>query len=150
VDLQVLGAEQLHALSKRLKEAGRKDLRRELYKALNRATKPARERVKRDLPTYLPDGYARDLGRDLSLRTRIRGGRDPGVSITAKARKKNREIYRLNRDGELRHPLFGNRRHWFGQQVKPEFFTEPIRQDADQIAAALVEGLGNIADKIAD
>ena len=143
VDIRIEGAEQFKELSRRLKDAGRGDLLKELSKALNRA-------VKRDLPSYLPDTYAHELRRDLSITTKKRASRDPGISLVAKARSKDRKLGDLDRDGRLKHMLFGNRTRWFSQQVKPEFFTAPIRQEADGIASELVTAMNNIADKIAD
>lgn len=150
VDIRIEGAEQFKDLSRRLKEAGRGDLRKELYKALNRAVKPARQRVKRDMPSYLPDTYAHELQRDLAITTKKRASRDPGISLIAKGRSKQRRLRDLDRDGRLKHMLFGNRKHWFSQQVKPQFFTEPIQAEADGIANELVTAMRNIADKIAD
>lgn len=151
MELEVLGADQFAALSRRLREASDRGLQRELFAALNRASRPAREKVLADLPAYLPDPYAEDFGPTLRMRTSGRSGRNAGIRITAKAAgpRKERYIGPLN-EGLLRHPLFGMRRYWYAQDVHPGFFSEPITESAPVIRQELIQAMETIASQIAD
>lgn len=150
MELEVLGADQFAALSRRLREAADKGLQRELYAALNRASRPARERVMAELPAYLPDGYAEDFGPTLRMRTSGRGGRNAGIRITAKAKGPTGERFVGPLDaGELRHPLFG-RRPWYRQDVHAGFFSEPIAESAPVIREELIGAMETIAEQIAE
>jgi hypothetical protein len=148
MEIEVLGAEQYAALAKRLRDAADKGLQRELFAALNRGTKPAREKVLHDLPAYLPDVYAEELEPHLRLRTSRRAS---GIRITAKAKgpRGDRYVGPLE-GGTLRKPLFGNRRRWFSQDVHPHFFSEPIKDTAPEIREQLVQAMENVAAQIAD
>lgn len=151
MDIEVLGADQFASLAKRLREAADKGLQRELNAALNRASKPARERVMDELPAYLPDGYAEDFGPTLRMRTSGRSGRGAGIRITAKAKgpRGERFVGPLN-EGMLRHQLFGMRRYWYAQDVHPGFFSEPIEESAPEIRQELIGAMEIVAEKIAD
>lgn len=151
MEIEVLGAQQYALLARRLREAADKGLQRELQAALTHSTANARQRVKDELPAYLPDGYAEDFGPTLQLRTAGRYGRGAGIRITAKAKgpRGERFVGPLN-EGMLRHQLFGMRRHWFAQDVHPHFFSEPIEESAPEIRQELIGAMEIIAERIAD
>lgn len=148
VEIRVRGAHEFAALSRRLKVAGRMDLRRELFRAANSATKPARREVQQDLPKYMPNRYARVLRRDLALRTSPRTGRDPGVVIRARGRRRRRMVAALER-GELRHPLFGDRDQWYLQPIVPGFFTRPLHEKAPDAVREISRAMDRVANRIA-
>jgi hypothetical protein len=128
-DFEVRGADDLAKLGRRLKEAGDKELRRELLRGLNRAVKPLTQEVKDSLDEFLPDNYAAELGPSVKVQTRKRvGGRNPSVSMVGRAQTRDgkpRNLDALNR-GRLRHPLYGNRAHWFEQAVDPGWWEKPL------------------------
>lgn len=141
----VRGAEQLSALAKRFREAGRKDLTSELYRGINRATKPLKAEVKAKLPEYMPAGYVRVLQPKLKLTTSKRtSAKAPGVIIRARA---NNRLDRLDA-GELRHPLFGIKRYWFDTNIKPGFFSETLMDNADEVKHELQKAMDDVAKKI--
>lgn len=141
----VRGAEQFSALAKRFKEAGRKDLTSELYRGINRATKPLKQEVKAKLPEYLPAGYVQYLGPKLKLTTSKRtSAKAPGVIIRARS---NSRLDNVDA-GDLRHPLFGIKRYWFDTSVKPGFFSEVLMDNADEVKKALQQAMDDVAKKI--
>lgn len=150
VEVVVLGAEQFAALARRVRAAGDKEFQRQLQAALTRATSAVRQRVKDELPAYLPNNYAEDLAPQLRMRTSGRSGRGAGIRITAKARgpRGERFVGPLN-DGMLRHPLFGMRKHWYAQDVHPGFFSQPIEESAPEIRQELIGAMDVIAEQIA-
>lgn len=146
VRMDVRGAEKFSGLSRRLKEAGRQDLRRQLFRALNRATKDIRRDIKARTPEFLPDNYARVFTPDLKLSTTQRSsGTGAGVRIRARSK---RNIRRPER-GMVRHPLWGNREHWFTTPVnKPGWFSEPAEAGSDDARRELLEAMETIANQI--
>jgi hypothetical protein len=146
-DITVRGAEKLRILSRALREVGDKELQKELYRGLNRAVKPLREEVKASIDQFLPARYAVELRRDLKVTTRRRtASRNPAIFLVGRA--KNRDVASLNR-GRLRHPLYGNRGHWFNQRVRRDWWTLPLTRGAPEVRRELERSLDEVAKKVA-
>lgn len=151
VTVRVDGVDQFGAVARRLKDAGARDLRRELYRGLNRAVKPMKEAVRSSVGDYMPSGYTPILEANLKLGSSNRaGGRNPGIRITgrAKGRPRPRRVGALEA-GVLRHPLFGNRGYWYATSVRPGFFGEPLKRDAPEARVQIKLVLDELAEKIA-
>ena len=146
--VSVLAAE-FAEISRELRTAGDDDLRRELFDAIDHAAQPAAEDVRRRLPEYLPNPYAADLAGSMRINISKLTGTRPGVSVVApeRVRGRRRRLVRLNA-GTLAHPLFGNRRHWYEQAVKPLFFDQPIEDHAPQVRDGIEAALERVKDKI--
>jgi hypothetical protein len=146
-DVSVRGAEKLAILARALREVGDKELQRELYRGLNRAVKPLTADVKQSTGQYLPARYARELSRDLKVtsRRRVSAG-NPALYLLGGA--KNRDVRSLNR-GRLRHPLYGNRLHWYNQRVTPGWWSQVLAQGAPQVRDELERTLDELARKVA-
>ncbi|MBI1757976.1 MAG: hypothetical protein HYR62_01890 [Actinobacteria bacterium] len=144
-DVRITGADQLATVAKSLKDAGNRDLRRELFRSIQRATKPLKAEVKAEALRVLPNrgGLARMVSRS-RLTTKTRTGRSPGVTIVATGKI---DIGSLDR-GRLRHPLFGDREHWYQQEVRPHWFTGAIDRDIDHVQAELLAAIDAVARKI--
>lgn len=153
LSLRVEGADAFFALAQRLKEAGDKDLQRELYRGLDRAVKPATEAIRASAISTLPSrgGYNVTIAADLRIRVQRRtGARSVGIKLIGTGRTnsgKARELVKLDK-GSLRKPLFGMRRHWYPQKVTPGFWTGPARGTEPQVRTRLLIAMKNVADKI--
>lgn len=145
----VIRAEDFKRMSLDLRDAGRKDLRQELFRGLQSATKPARNDVLDAIPDHMPGDYAAVLRSDLKLSSTTKGGRNPEVRIRAKGRRKARFVGPLDR-GRLRHPLFGNRGFWFSQTIEPGFWSQTLTNRQDEVRAKLEEAMQAIVDDLAD
>ena len=152
LDVKVMGAESLSRLARDLKAAGERDLRRELLKGVQRAAKPAKEAAKKAALEELPDvgGLAAEIaGSKFSAKTNT--GRNPSVRITAKGRPnrsgREHDLRSLDR-GRLRHPLYGNRGHWYNQAVKPDWFTEAMKKQAPEVRKEIVAAIDAVARKL--
>lgn len=148
-DITIRGANKLAILARALREAGDKELQRELYAGLNRAVKPLRQDVKNpaSIGDFLPARYAQVLARDLKVTARRRtGGRWPTLFLLAQA--KNRDIASLNR-GRLRHPLWGNRKFWYNTRARRGWWEIPLVRDAPEVRRELERTLDDLAKKIA-
>lgn len=150
-ELRIVGADKFGATAKALKRYGDKDLRKELYTGINRAVKPLSEQVKTDTKNYFPRRYAFELAKSLRIRARRRAGRDPSVRLVGQAKTpkgKERDLRSLNR-GRLRHPLYGNRRYWYDQEVSPNWWDEPLSQGADVVREEIVGVIDEVGRKLA-
>jgi len=141
--MRVTGAENLLALSKKLKAVGDKGLQKELRAGLRGAVKPALKDVARHAVDVLPAKGG--LGEEVAgtkFTISVRGsGRNPGVRV--KAREKQHDVEAIDR-GRLRHPVFGNRRAWVTQDVPPGWFTTPM----DAAGPHVVKELNAVIDRI--
>lgn len=147
MQIEVRGRQQLQALDRALRGVD-KQLKRDTYRALNRTVKPLTAAVKESTGDYVPEAYAAELSSSLRIRTQRRSSA-LSLKATAKSRTgKPRELGRLEA-GRMRHPLWGNRRHWFDQSVKPGFWTKPLEKGAPVVRKELVKVLDDIALKIA-
>lgn len=148
---RIVGAEQLGKLGRRLKEAGDKEVRRELFKALNRATKkPKAEARLRALQTLPKRGglAARVAASRFSTRNRTTRTGDAVLQIVAR----NPDNIRSIDKGRVRHPVFGHRDRWVAQPVKPGWFSIPMRDNEREaqreIATSLIEVQRRLSQKL--
>lgn len=148
------GPYQLRVLSRRLREAGTQGqgLRRELYRAVSEAAKPLASEIRdpANLRPYMPDRYADVLASDIAVTTSKSTSRNPGVAIRAKGRRHKRKVKRLNDQGILSHPVFGDRAKWVDQasHVRPGFFTDPCTKAAPDIRAKVLGAMHDIGKRI--
>lgn len=180
------------ALARDLQRAGAKDLRRELYKGLQRSARPLRAAVVESAQATLPKGGGRgkrrtrlvDTGETLTnavsgrehaikrvqkLRGRTDGARSSvaarvvgagyRTSVTqrgATARMRFTATERQGRkidlhsldQGRLRHPLFGDRKWWYSQAVRPGWFTRPLEAKASDFERELDRAVDKVAEEI--
>lgn len=152
IDVKVNGAEELARLARDLKAAGDKDLRKELFRSIQRSAGPAKEAARRSASENLPNenGLADEVAASrFSVRTRT--GRDPSVRITGTGRAnekgKEHDLNALDR-GRIRHPLYGNRGHWYTQQVKPGWFSGAMEGQAPAVREELLKAIDEIKAKL--
>lgn len=149
-DLTIVGAEKFAKLGKALREYGDKELTRDLFKGISRAVKPLTASVKARTPMFLPNPYAVQLSKSLRVRVRRRSTRDPSVRLLAVAKTKGgreRNLTALNR-GRLRHPLYGNRSHWFNQSVRAGWWDQPLLEGSDEVRRQIVTVIEDIGNKL--
>lgn len=147
-ELVIKGAEDLEKLGRALKQVGDRELRKELLAALRAATKPMKEAVQASARENLPSrgGFA-DLVAASRFTTKNRlSGKNVGMRFEAKNRH---EIKALDR-GRLRHPLYGNKEHWYTQTVTAGWFSTPIEEMSQEIRVEVSEALARVAEKFLD
>jgi hypothetical protein len=151
-------ASELESIARHLRRAGEGELVTELTRAIRRAVEPVKGEILDGLKPRLPDPYAATLASDLNLRVTVStSDRDPRVTLSAQAAgisgagrrtRGRRRIVRLDR-GILEHPLFGDKSHWYKQEVGPGFFTQPAKAAATQVRAEIEKALEDVAYKAA-
>lgn len=132
----ITGGDDLYRVARQIRKAtSDPEVSKQFQKAVKASTKPAQNEIKRGLGAYMPSGYAPDLRRDLTVRSGTSfTRRRAGVRVEAKSRQSR--LAALNK-GKLRHPLFGDRDHWYTQPVRPGFFTDPLWRAVPSVRAAV-------------
>lgn len=145
MDLIIKGVEDMERIGRQLRTAGDKRLRRDLLKAIRDAVQPTHEQVRQSALRVLPKrGGLADLIASSKLQTRSRlSGKQIGVKVRAVDKH---DIYNLDR-GRLRHPLYGNREHWYQQSVTAGWFTNPMLASGRDVRVRLNEELSAFAAK---
>lgn len=147
-DVSVTGADKFAAVAKALKQVGDKELQKELYSSINRATKPMRAEAKKSAEQNLPrsGGLNKRVAR-ARMSTRRRAGRNPGVKIVATGMSQLGLIDR----GRVRHPVFGHRDRMVNQSIPQarDWFTKPMEDGAKDVRREIVKTLDDIAKKLA-
>lgn len=147
-DLRITGADKFAAVAKELKKVGDKQLQKELYSAINRATKPMRAEAKKSAETNLPraGGLNKRVAR-ARMSTRRKTGKNPGVKIVATGMSQ----LGLMDQGRVRHPVWGNRGRWVNQPLPQAegWFTKPMEDGAKDVRREIVKTLDDIAKKLA-
>lgn len=147
-DIEIRGAEKLSAVAKELKKVGAKDLQKELYSALNRATKTMRAEANKAAEQNLPKtGGLNKRVAAARLSTRRRAGKNPGVRIVAKGLQQLELIDR----GVVRHPVYGHRDRYVAQKIPDAegWFTKSMEDGAPEARKEILEALDSVAKKLA-
>lgn len=144
IRLSVRGIKQLTQLARRLKEHGDKTLRSDLYRAINRSTKPLKVAV-RKATGRLPQrgGLGRRIEKSKIVTKRRMTGKNAGVRIVGNS---GYDIGSINR-GRVRHLTFGHL-PWNDQAVKPGFWTEPLQAGAPVVRREIKQAMDGIAKRI--
>ena len=125
MSVEVEGADQLARLAKALKEAGNKDLQRELSKALNRAMKPLKADIKQSALDNLPKrgGYAAAIAASRLATRRPNNAKGTGLRIIGRNKY---SLYHADQ-GVIRH---GDGKD---QPITPGWWTKPTEAIAPDV-----------------
>lgn len=144
VALRVEGADKFGKLAKALRVVGDKGLEKELYSAINRATKPMRSAARKSAERNLPrtGGLNTRVARARMSARRL-PGRDVGVRIVATGM----DQLALMDQGTVRHPVYGNRGRWVNQPIQKAegWFTQPMQDGADDVRREIVKAIDSVS-----
>jgi hypothetical protein len=134
-------------LSKRLKAAGEKELRKELNKAVRDAAKPLLPKVRESARQSGPKkgGLNERLAKKpYRVQTRT-GAKTAGVRIVG-----TKVDPRINDLGRIQHPVFGHRPPvvQYDQNVKG-YFDRPLKESGPEISRQVVSAMDGFVRKIA-
>lgn len=145
-DVRVSGANELAALTRRLKEAGEGGLKRDMLRGIRQGAKPLIEAARQSALDNLPQrgGLAQQVAEThFAVRTRTSGG-NPGVRIVGPSTRHLKDMDR----GKLRHPVFGHDDRWVTQAIKPGWWTDALNAHAPEVRVALIAVLDETARRI--
>lgn len=74
-------------------------------------------------------------------------GANPGVVLTAVAASGRPINLSALDQGKLRHPLFGNKSHWYPQQVAAGWWSNPMQAGIPAISAEVIGAIEKVAAK---
>ena len=134
-------------MAKELEKQGRRDLRKTLRKVLTDATKPARREMRDATRAALPKkgGLSKWAGKMPALTIHESG---PSVGATIKLGRKGHDFKALNR-GRVRHPLFGNRDHWYMEGIESGWWDEARKRIEPQVRQSVDEAMHKYIDDVA-
>ena len=148
--IEVSGAEQLAALSKRLKDAGERGLKRELDKAIREAVAPLKDAVRQSALNKLPrkGGLAQRVADQVVPRSRkVNSSKGVGLRVVATGKQGMRSLAALDA-GRIRHPVYGNTDKWVAQAVQAHFWSQPLEELAPKAAEDVQAALDRVARRI--
>jgi len=123
-------------------------LMRNVRQEIRKEAKPMIAEMKAGAKAYMPDRYAIEMTATLRTQTSVTAR---GIYIRGRANTpggRPRELRKLEK-GMLRHPLFGNRNHWYPQVVRPGFWAEGLSRHSDNIMRGIRRVMDAAADRIA-
>src|SRR6266700_6098635 len=146
VTVTTRGADKLTRLGRALKDAGDKDLQRELRRAMQRGGKPLKDAARKGALERLPKrgGLAeRVASSKFGVRTSTAG---KGASVRIIGRS-GYDLQGMD-EGLIRHPVWGNRKKWVSETVKPGWFSDAEEAAAPQGRDELVKAIDDVAAKL--
>lgn len=148
-DIRIAGTEQLADLSKKLKEVGNNELRKEMLRGIRAATKPMVTAVRSVAREKLPKhgGLNETVATaKIAVRTRT-SGQGAGVRIVGVSSASNLRM--MDAQGFVRHPVFGHRdRKWAVTDVPRGWFTDTMSTHAPMVRREIVRALDRVARRL--
>lgn len=150
-EVRVTGGAELRAVQAKLRAIGDKGLGKQMSAGFRRAVKPFKPAIQAEVPKAMPSGYVATLSRSIRLRQAIRGSGSTAealLKVSAQGRRSKRALPVLNRPGQLKHPLYGNRGYWFSQRVRPGVVDRPADRLIPQAAREMQGVIDYVAEQI--
>jgi hypothetical protein len=154
VEIQVVGVEQLAAVARDLKAAGDRDLRKELFRGIQRGARPLKAEARAAALDELPQSgglAARVASAKFTVNVRL-GARNPSIRITGKGQigSVTGNVYDLNSmdRGRIRHMTYGHK-PWKDQTIKPGWFSDRMERAADTgVRAEILSAMTTVQNKL--
>lgn len=145
--INVMGTDRFRTLAERLSEAAAVTLARELSTDLSETTQSLPRDARQSAISILP--HSGGLNTWLMARTEI----SQSIEFSAKAvvvrvtASSPHDISRIDR-GTVRHPLFGDRRYWYTQQVTPGWWSRPMTEAEPKVRGAIERAMSATVRRI--
>jgi hypothetical protein len=161
VRVQILGTGQLADLSRRMRAAGGPRLQRNTARRIRRAAEPLHRDLQRAITTMQLSGQGRTTRGGPSptrrpfrqmlaggVRLSVRTAGSPGARVwldRSRIEPKARNVLnQLNKDGRLRHPVFGNRKRWVNQRSRAGWWTGIVAARTPRMRAEIERVLDDV------
>lgn len=148
MDFQVRGLEQFDQVAKALRAAGRTDLARDLEKGLTKSLEDLIPKTQAEARRILPSGGGlADKVASTPQKVQKRNSAQPGARLVV-ARRRGSGAAAANK-GEVRHPVFGNRKVFVSQQVPPGWFDNTLEREGPNVVEAMRPVIAELLDRVA-
>lgn len=134
LEVRIQGKAGLEALAAQMRTEGRKDLAKEMDRALLKVSGPVQRAIRSEAKGAMPSGYEATFSKSLRFRNNRRtGGQRAVLSLVtfADGKAERRDIVALEK-GELRHPHYGNRERWYVTKISAGFHRRGTDQAMDE------------------
>ncbi len=165
LEVRVQGAATIHAVAAQMRAEGRKDLSREMGRALDKSAEPVKKAIRASAADTMPRSGGYNAAFDKSLRFRVAkrlAGQSAKVELItfADGTSERRDIGALE-GGNLRHPVFGRSREgarkgertpnpWAVTKIRAGFHKRGTAGAMDAAAEALEDVVSDYAKRLID
>jgi hypothetical protein len=162
-DFWIANTRDLSTLQRRLRQAGRGDLKKAVNERIRRAARPIHRDLQqraRTLPIRSPAGRsrggpsptARPLRASIAQAIRLSVTSGSGAKIWLDAKRLPEDITKgvvvqLN-EGRLRHPVFGNKRRWVNQYAPANWWWDTIKPHMPRLNGAVRQALKDVERRL--
>jgi hypothetical protein len=143
--IEIRGVDQLADISRKLKQAGDRDLQREFRRGLDEAVEPIKDTIRESARDILPrQGGLNERVARTPIRVVTRNtARATGIRLTVRGTRRA-----ALDQGRLRHPVFGDREVWVTQRVTPGWWSNAIDDDFPEARRAVQAAMDRVARKL--
>lgn len=151
MEFSIKAGAEFDRLARRLREAGERDLQRELQQALEKGANKiaeAQKRTVKSLPTHgrKHTGLRARVAKE--VRVQVQTSAYGGVRIVEGKTSALGNLPAHMNAGSWRHPVFGNREIWRTQKIAPGWFYFPAHEHSEWVRIELEKAMKSVADKI--
>lgn len=145
----IRGGAELRYVAAELRRQAARGLTNELRRAQRAAVRPLQTAIRAEAGLTLPQagGYAPLMARTVKA-TAVGLGLKMRIRVFARGRTELRDVAAVNA-GRLRHPLFGDRKHWYVTHVRPGFVDRPVDELGDRVVSESLDALERVGRAIA-
>lgn len=148
-DFTVTGADELIDVGKRLRrvgDKGRDGVMATMRREINAETKPMRRQARDRIVGALPrsGGLNKWVGRLPTASVRVERDR---ASVKVVLNRRGHDLQAMNRRGLVRHPLYGNRAHWYSTPVPRGFYEDAVAPEAREMVARVADAIGRAVER---
>lgn len=147
VDITVTGTEKLVRLAAAIKASGDKNLQRELTQGMRRAARPYPRAARQGALQILPHHGGLDervAASRFSVRVRTSGS-GAGLTVTGAS---GDNIRRMDEQGIVRHPVYGDRKKWVSERITRGWFTKPMILESRDTYGEVVKAVDDVAAQL--
>jgi hypothetical protein len=150
ITMSTTGAEQFAALASRLQREAESGLAQELTDQITQAVQPLPQAARANAISILPGSRRPNgLGQWLVQRTQIiQSDQTDSGTVTVRVTATSQHDIALIDSGTVIHPLFGDRRHWYSESVRPGWWSTPVSNIEPNVEASAEQAVDAVARRI--
>lgn len=165
--VQILGTGQLIELQRKLRAAGHENIRSSMQRRIRRAAEPLRNDMQDTIGGLPLQSAGRGSGKRggpspttrpfraaiaAAVRISVRTGGTPGARVWVDKGLLPRDIpmgvlIQLNA-GRLRHPVFGNKKHWANQTTSPMWWDKTVARHKPRMESEVARVLDDVRRRL--